>query len=204
MTGPYEHMKAMYGGMDGLVSKAKELGYKEENILILKGQENELKSQYSECYDNIQSCRHNRDTRTPMEYAQDLVASWIFEDYIVKKIQENPLLEILLAGADKKREILNVDINEPLDKSFAERYSLGIRYEQLIPLSNPRERAVCNPVSTFTVRSKRYVSGNLFSNVPKEPTYILTVVLSALSDSNDGHNGVVTKLTLSLNVCALV
>ena len=36
MTGPYEHMKAMYGGIDSLVTKAKEQGYKEENILILK------------------------------------------------------------------------------------------------------------------------------------------------------------------------
>ena len=105
MTGPYEHMKAMYGGMDGLVSKAKELGYKEENILILKGQENELKSQYSECYDNIQSCRHNRDTRTPMEYAQDLVASWIFEDSLVKEMNKVGC-QMFLSGAEQTRREL--------------------------------------------------------------------------------------------------
>lgn len=105
MTGPYEHMKAMYGGVDGLVSKAKELGYKDENILILKGQEDELKSQYSECNDNIQSCRHNRDTRTPMEYAQDLVASWIFEDSLVKEMNKVGC-QMFLSGADKERVIL--------------------------------------------------------------------------------------------------
>ena len=40
-----------------------------------------------------------------MEYAQDLVASWLFEDLIIEALQRGGM-EIAHAGADKNREIL--------------------------------------------------------------------------------------------------
>ena len=102
--GAYSDLPNFLG--ENLTQIAEELKYSDANIAVLEGKIELLKSNFPQVLKNIQSCIHNRDRRTPLEYAQDLVASWIFEDYVVKKIQENPLLEILLAGADKKREIL--------------------------------------------------------------------------------------------------
>lgn len=85
---------------------AKKLNYSDSNILALEGNEEKLKILYPDVYDNILSCVHNRDGRSPMEYARDLVSSWIFEDYIVQKF--NSLgYSLYLSGKDKERVILS-------------------------------------------------------------------------------------------------
>lgn len=89
-----------------IIDIAKELNYDEDNILILESNENELKLKYKETYDNLKSCVHNRDDRTLIAYAQDLVCSWIFEDYLLVKLKECGL-NIELSGTDKKRKLLN-------------------------------------------------------------------------------------------------
>lgn len=33
---------------------------------------------YPDTFSNLNSCGHNRDARTAIEYGQDLVASWLF------------------------------------------------------------------------------------------------------------------------------
>lgn len=88
-----------------LVDYAKELNYKEENIVILNGDEAELEKNYHPVFDNLKSCGHHSDRRTPFEYGQDLVASWVFEDIFLKKMEENGV-EIEHHGADAEREIL--------------------------------------------------------------------------------------------------
>lgn len=89
-----------------LENLAKKLNYSESNILILEGNEEKLKTLYPDVYQNILSCVHNRDGRTPMEYARDLVSSWIFEDYMVQKF--NSLgYNLYLSGRDKERVILS-------------------------------------------------------------------------------------------------
>ncbi len=52
-----------------------EHGYGEDNILILRGDEMALRDNYPVTWNNIVSCRHHADRRTPLRYAQDLVAS---------------------------------------------------------------------------------------------------------------------------------
>lgn len=89
-----------------LVEIAKELNYSEANILVLQDDRSQLAEKYPLVLNNIDSCTHHRDNRTPMQYAQDLVASWIFEDYLVK-ILSDAGLTIGLAGADKNRQILS-------------------------------------------------------------------------------------------------
>ena len=84
---------------------ASELGYSKENILILENKESELKRLFPNVWNNIFSCSHHRDKRTPFEYAQDLVASWFMEDYFLKRLKESGV-EIDLNGADKERKIL--------------------------------------------------------------------------------------------------
>lgn len=104
MTHTYDELKKFFNMQ--LDKLALNLNYKNDNILILQGNEQELKEKYPDIYNNILSCAHNRDNRTPMQYARDLVASWLYEDYIVKKFKELGY-ELCLSGKDKERRILN-------------------------------------------------------------------------------------------------
>lgn len=88
-----------------LVEVAQNLGYSEDNLLILQGNIQALQNQFPETYQNIMSCRHHRDNRTPLEYAQDLVASWLVEDSFLEVLNSNGLCAEL-DGADHNRRIL--------------------------------------------------------------------------------------------------
>jgi len=90
-----------------MIDIAKELNYSTDNILILQSDENRLQNEFPETYKNLMSCTHNRDSRLPIAYAQDLICSWIFEDYLLENLKENGL-DIRLSGNDKLRKILNV------------------------------------------------------------------------------------------------
>ena len=101
--GAYLQISRMY--RDGIVAKAVELGYSPANLCILEGDLRSLESRFQKCLSNLQSCTHNKDSRSLLEYARDLVASWIFEDTIVQKLNAAGLTTSL-AGADRQREIL--------------------------------------------------------------------------------------------------
>ena len=110
--GAYNGMSQLLGD---LVPIAESLNYPESSISVLRGDMQELQEKHPQTYNNLMSCRHNRDTRTPLEYGQDLVASWLFEDYLMKKLSEVGLA-IAGAGADKNREILpNVKVSASSD-----------------------------------------------------------------------------------------
>lgn len=102
--GAYKNLPSFIGS--DLESIAKKLKYSQSNVLILKGELNRLKNEYPEVYNALMSCSHNRDARTPLEYAQDLVASWIFEDYLCKIISDNGM-DIQKSGAYRERVILS-------------------------------------------------------------------------------------------------
>lgn len=101
--GAYQQISRMY--KEGILAKAVELGYSQANLCILKGDLERLENDYPECFRNLQSCLHNKDSRSMLEYARDLVASWIFEDTIVQKLIAAGL-STSLSGTDKNREIL--------------------------------------------------------------------------------------------------
>lgn len=101
--GAFAEVEALFGG--SLIKTAKELGYSYANILIVTGDESALKRDCPNIYQNILSCGHQRDGRTPFAYAQDLVASWIFEDFLLKRLCDNGL-PVMLSGEDRMREIL--------------------------------------------------------------------------------------------------
>lgn len=101
--GAYEGLSHIFN--QPLYKLAMNLGYDESNILILKGQMDELMKYHPDIYNNLLSCQHHSDRRTPLQYGQDLVASWLFEDYLIKQLQ-NDKFKIAHAGADKTRLIL--------------------------------------------------------------------------------------------------
>lgn len=88
-----------------LVEVAREFGYKEDNLLVLEGNIQGLRERFPETYNNIMSCVYHRDGRKALKYAQDLVASWLVEDYFLKVLNNNDL-KAKLAGADCNRKIL--------------------------------------------------------------------------------------------------
>lgn len=116
MTHTYDELTKFFNmQLDRIALK---INYENDNILILQSNEEELKERYPDIYNNIMSCTHNRDNRTPMQYARDLVASWLFEDYIVKKFNELGY-ELLLSGKDKERKILkNTKVGSDCDLLF--------------------------------------------------------------------------------------
>ena len=72
-------VKALLGD---LIPIAVSLHYPDSSICVLKGDINVLKRDFPQTYSNLTSCNHNKDNRTFIEYGQDLVASWIYEDYL--------------------------------------------------------------------------------------------------------------------------
>ena len=100
----FNQLNAYY--KQGIVQKAKELNYSDANVLILLGDEEALKSKYPDVYANLLTCKHNKDSRTYIKYAQDLVASWVFEDDLMSQLAAGGLI-IQGAGADKERKILS-------------------------------------------------------------------------------------------------
>lgn len=100
---------------DSIENIAQKLNYSEENILILKNKEVELKEKYPETYSNLLSCKHNKDCRSLMQYAQDLVCSWLYEDYLMSELSKNGL-KVMLSGEDRERKILkNIKVNSNSD-----------------------------------------------------------------------------------------
>jgi len=98
-----------YAGIVNLVGDAcgfaKAMGYPESSICVLEGNEEKIKEMFPETYSNLVSCRHNRDKRSVSEYGMDLVASWLFEDFIMKNLTDNGL-DVRKNGTDRDREIL--------------------------------------------------------------------------------------------------
>ncbi len=100
--GAYQNMLGLY---PDLIQKAKAYCYPPSSISILEGDEIKLKREYPSVYNNLMSCNHNRDKRSPMEYGRDLVASWLFEDYLIEHLQCEGI-SVSRAGTDKNREVL--------------------------------------------------------------------------------------------------
>lgn len=84
---------------------AARLGYGQDNLYVLSGDEQNLRQSFPEIYNNILSCVKNMDKRGPMEYAQDVVASWLFEDYLVAKFRSLGRT-LKLVGGDRERKLL--------------------------------------------------------------------------------------------------
>lgn len=105
------------------IDAAKNLRYNGDNIFILGldiNDVNKLILSKPELYTTLRSCNHHRDSRTPIEYAQDLICSWLIEDHIVSELQKKDLA-IQLNGEDRERKILksrNVSTNSDYFISF--------------------------------------------------------------------------------------
>lgn len=101
--GAYEGVSNFFAG--NLCDLARELGYRNDNICVLTGDAITLQRLFPDTYNCIMSCTHNRDARFPIQYAQDIVASWLFEDYLVSSFS-NLGRRLVLTGGDRDRILL--------------------------------------------------------------------------------------------------
>lgn len=101
--GAYEGLTRFFHG--DLCDLAARLEYSAENLCVLRGDAAELQRRFPETYENILSCEHNKDKRNPLEYAKDIVASWLFEDYLVAKVRREGRC-LRLVGGDRERKLL--------------------------------------------------------------------------------------------------
>ena len=88
-----------------VLEAAQEYGYSEPNLLLLSGEDEELLLNFPAVYENIQSCAHNADARSPMDYARGLVASWVVEDWFLRLLGETGC-KASAVGSDRCRNIL--------------------------------------------------------------------------------------------------
>jgi hypothetical protein len=91
---------------DDYYKLACDLGYSKTNLAILRGDFDWVMQNDPEQYACIQSCNYLRDKRTPFEYARDIAASWLFEDYFLNELSKTESFETFLDGADKQRKFL--------------------------------------------------------------------------------------------------
>lgn len=148
---------------DTMINIAKKMGYKEENIIILENNETKLLQKFPDVYQNLLTCNHNRDNRSIMEYAQDLVCSWVFEDYLIYNLKLFGI-DIKLSGNDRNREILK-------NKSVSSNPDYLITYNRktaFIELANDytgywRRAGKCDLRDDKFNHIKSKISGNDFS-----------------------------------------
>lgn len=163
-----------------LEKAARNLGYAEDNILILTGDIETLQRDYPNTYENILSCAHHADNRTPMAYAQDLVASWLIEDSILSALNQNGLTA-KLDGADNNRQILSSS-KTSTSSDFLVSYN-----------GKTRKLELMNDYTGFWSRSgKLHLRDNKYQNMIKEQSLFLAVSMTtkefALFDFEDSIN----------------
>ena len=71
-----------------VLAMAREVNYSKENYLILARRNKQLQKEFPQIWENIQGCAYCADGRAPIEYARDLVASWLVEDYFLHLLME--------------------------------------------------------------------------------------------------------------------
>ena len=90
---------------------AREFNYSKENYLILARRNKQLQKDFPQIWENIQSCAYCADGRSSIEYARDLVASWLVEDYFLHLLTEAGC-EATAAGADKRLSLIHIYIRD--------------------------------------------------------------------------------------------
>lgn len=85
--------------------QAEKFNFSPVNLAILAGNIDYVKANAPETYQNVLSCAHQADARSPFVYVRDIVASWVYEEYI-RAVLTRCGFDVELAGADKDRTIL--------------------------------------------------------------------------------------------------
>ena len=178
--GAFDGLSNYFHGRNYLIQLAEDYQYNNSDILILEGDEQGLRDNYIDVYQNLCNCLHNRDNRSPIEYGQDLVASWLNEDYFLNELR-NDDLDIQLNGADRNRDILP---NARITSNSVYRLTNTIT-------GNSRLMELMNDYSPFMVRNSALdLRDNKYSSLNNNKSLLLAVSIDtspkyALFDFNN-------------------
>lgn len=163
--GAYEGLNSFFNG--SLCDYAVQYGYDDSNILILEGNLTELQQNHLQIYENLLSCGHHSDSRTPIKYGQDLVASWVFEDFFLNEMQSAGL-NISLSGADRNRTILP-----------NQRTSTSSDYIITAPSDNQILMELVNDYTGFWAKNQKlHLRDNKYSQLQRNNCLLLAIALS--------------------------
>ena len=132
----------------------------------MEGDLQKLREQFSETYENLCSCTHQADQRSPLKYGQDLVASWLVEDVFLRVFWAAGL-DASLDGADQGRKVLsNVKTSSSSDFSVScNGYS--------------RKLELMNDYTGFWARShKMHLRDNKYLKMQREQSLFLAVSMA--------------------------
>ncbi|MCR5650901.1 MAG: hypothetical protein K6F86_06955 [Lachnospiraceae bacterium] len=164
--GAFDGLNAFFNGE--IVNYAIRYEYDESNIIILKGDRQELERHHLQAYQNLLSCRHHSDNRTPIQYGQDLVASWVFEDYFLNEMI-NSGFSIDLAGADRNRTILP-----------NQRTSTSSDYTITTPAGSVLNMELVNDYTGFWARTHTlHLRDNKYVQLQRNRCLLLAIALTA-------------------------
>lgn len=99
-----------------IMQMMKRFGYRDDIFCVMKGERNRLENDYKKTWRNICSCKRKADSRSPMEFARDIVSAWVIEDMIREMIRCDEL-SVDLNGGDANRRFLSQDDVKP-DSDF--------------------------------------------------------------------------------------
>lgn len=89
-----------------IISLMRRFDYSDENFAIMAGDESYLKRNNPQLLNSSEIHSIRKDNRNLLEYFQDLIAGWLFEDCVECIIDTDSKLQIQKNGADKERKIL--------------------------------------------------------------------------------------------------
>ena len=146
---------------------AHDLNYPEDTICVLSGDEQKLEKDHKDTYDAIMSARHNRDKRTPFQYAMDLAASWVMEDYVINQLRNNGL-EIKKAGEDKDRKMLS-------DKKISSNSDCTVSYG-----NKSRKLELVNDYKGYWMKNKKIdLRDDKYKNLKNDKSLLLGISTKA-------------------------
>ena len=152
------------------------LDYPEDTICVLSGDELTLEKKYKKTYDAITSARHNRDKRTPFQYAMDLAASWVMEDYVINQLRDKLSkngLEIERAGEDKDRKMLS-------DKKISSNSDCTVSYG-----NKSRKLELVNDYKGYWMKNKKIdLRDDKYKNLKNDKSLLLGISTNLKNDKS--------------------
>lgn len=174
--GAYTGVKNLF--KENLINIALILKYSEDNICILKGDLETLKSKFPETYSNLISCAMHKDNRDIIEYGRDLIASWIMEDFIFLSFKAKGY-KIKLHGADKKRKVL------PSSKTKTDSdFELIIEDEDMYSPLDFKIELMCDYTGYWERTKKVDLRNNKFVKMCKERVIFLGISVPLYNEYN--------------------
>ena len=144
--------------------EAEKLNFGPVYLAILAGDMEYVKINAPEIYRNVLSCAHQADVRSATVYVRDIVASWVYEEYILAVLLHCGF-DVELAGADKYRTIL-----------ASSKVSNGADYIWHLPYGSTRTNALdCDFSGFWSAKCVMHLRDNKYIHLTESESILLGI-----------------------------